>query len=64
MDYWFILLSILLVLFAYLLGIFTSVEPKESDFPGGLFYYKDIQVSSNGLGQLFKEIRKHIKDLE
>ena len=63
-EYWFVVLFIFLVAFAYLLGIFTSVEPKESQFPGGSFYYKDIQVSSNGLGELFKEIRKHIKDLE
>ena len=64
MGYWFVVMFFLLVLMVYLLGIFTPVEAKESDFPGGVFYYRDVQVSSNGLGKLFKVIKKHIKDIE
>ena len=60
-TYWYLVLITLLLLFAASLGIFTAVEVSEGKFPGGLFLYKDLQVSTKKLGPVFREIVQHVE---
>ena len=59
-QYWFFILFIFIVLIAAYVGLFATVEAKETKFPGGLFFYKDLQVSTKNLGPVFRKINDDI----
>ena len=59
-HYWFFCFFLLIVAFAAYLGLFSTVEAKEGRFPGGLYFYRDLQVSTKNLGPIFREINEHI----
>lgn len=59
-EYWYcVALALILYLIAYL-GLFSSIEAKESTFPGGHFYYKNMQVSMTKLSPVFKTINADV----
>ena len=61
-EYWFVIILWSVVVIAWYLGALTSVEPYEADFPGGTFYYFNIQTSTKKIGKLlFTQIDGDIK---
>ena len=58
-HYWFFAIFLLVLLFAAYIGLFTTVEARECDFPGGLFFYKDLQMPTKDLSKAFAEIDRH-----
>ena len=41
-KYWFFALFLIITIIAAYIGLFATVEAKESRFPGGLFFHKDL----------------------
>ena len=40
-HYWFYGIFLLILLFAAYVGLFSTVEAREDDFPNGYFFYKN-----------------------
>ena len=58
---WLFSFAAILLLFLAYLGVFTPITVTETPFPGGYFFYKDLQVSTKKLGPVFADV---VKDIE
>ena len=54
------IVSLVLAFMAWL-GLFSTITVEETKFPGGYFFYKDIQVSNKRLGPVFCGIENDIE---
>ena len=62
-NVWLFSALVLIVLLLAYLGVFASVTASETHFPGGYFFYKNMQSSTQNLGPVFGKINADIEEM-
>ena len=60
-EYWYITTLVMVLAGAWYLGVFTTMRAAEVDFPGGTFFYHNLQTSASNLSSLYAQVEADVR---